>query len=184
MEEVDAQIGRSIARFRGERSQMELARAMRDRGWKWSQTTVSDVESGQRPLRLGEAADLADEFKLLSTDFFLKSDGDSEITARGRAVKIAADALEAAVHTYWQAQLNLALAGDEVEFKEGLSQLLLNDWLTKRPEDLIAELRKTQQAQGAAELSRLGIDADAAVNGPGDKYLNLFNAHWSADVEH
>lgn len=47
--------------LRGKRPQRDLANAMRARGWNWSQTTVWQAEAGQRPLRLAEAADLADE---------------------------------------------------------------------------------------------------------------------------
>ncbi|KJL46235.1 hypothetical protein RS84_02862 [Microbacterium hydrocarbonoxydans] len=40
-------------------SQKDLASAMRDRGWKWSQATVWSIEKGERPLRLAEAVDVA-----------------------------------------------------------------------------------------------------------------------------
>lgn len=40
-------------------SQQDLAAAMRTRGYKWSQATVWSVESGERPLRLSEAVDVA-----------------------------------------------------------------------------------------------------------------------------
>ncbi|MBA9003695.1 helix-turn-helix domain-containing protein [Thermomonospora cellulosilytica] len=40
-------------------SQTELARRMADRGFPWHQVTVSRTESGERPIRLDEAAALA-----------------------------------------------------------------------------------------------------------------------------
>lgn len=62
----DAQIGRNLARLRGDMSQKELAVAMRERGHKWSQATVWNVERGERPLRLTEATALGDILELLS----------------------------------------------------------------------------------------------------------------------
>lgn len=55
----DAVIGQNSARLRGAMSQKALAERMKDRGWKWVQSTVASVEKGERPLRLREAADLA-----------------------------------------------------------------------------------------------------------------------------
>lgn len=54
----EEEIGRRVARLRGDRSQQDVADEMRARGWKWAQATVWSVESGKRPLRLSEALDL------------------------------------------------------------------------------------------------------------------------------
>lgn len=62
----DNQIGQNIARLRGAMSQKDLALAMRDRGHKWSQATVWNVERGERPLRLSEATALVDVLELQS----------------------------------------------------------------------------------------------------------------------
>lgn len=58
----DARIGRCVRQLRSVRGilQAELSDAMVKRGWtSWRQSTVSAVESGQRPVRLAEADDLA-----------------------------------------------------------------------------------------------------------------------------
>lgn len=55
-------IGRTVAAWRGDMSQKELADKMREKGHKWVQSTVWSVESGTRPLRLTEAEDLAEIF--------------------------------------------------------------------------------------------------------------------------
>lgn len=60
----DDAIGRALRTLRGGRSQQELAEEMRSRGWKWTQATVWGVESAKRPLRLAEAQDLADFFRV------------------------------------------------------------------------------------------------------------------------
>lgn len=52
---TDEEIGANLTRIRGSRSQKDLAEAMRERGFKWSQATVWSVEKGERPLRLTEA---------------------------------------------------------------------------------------------------------------------------------
>lgn len=57
---ADVRVGKNVMRHRAERSQQELADAMRERGWKWSQATVWSVERGTRPLRYLEAIDLAE----------------------------------------------------------------------------------------------------------------------------
>jgi hypothetical protein len=53
------ELGRRLVELRGSRSQESIAKAMRDRGWKWSQAAVWGVETGQRHLKLQEAEDLA-----------------------------------------------------------------------------------------------------------------------------
>lgn len=58
----DSEIGADVAaaRERSEMSQRDLAAAMTSHWFKWSQATVSQVENGTRPLRLGEAQHLAE----------------------------------------------------------------------------------------------------------------------------
>ncbi|MBP5800768.1 helix-turn-helix transcriptional regulator [Microbacterium maritypicum] len=60
--QTEEQIGADVAsaRERAGLSQKELAAAMTDRGFKWAQATVSQIEKGERPLRLSEADHLAE----------------------------------------------------------------------------------------------------------------------------
>lgn len=60
--QTEEQIGADVttARERAGMSQKELAAAMTDRGFKWAQATVSQIENGERPLRLSEADHLAE----------------------------------------------------------------------------------------------------------------------------
>ncbi|MDJ1115401.1 helix-turn-helix domain-containing protein [Microbacterium dauci] len=60
MSQHDDLIGENLARLRDSVSQTELANRMRERGHKWTQPTVVAVEKGERPLRLGEAIDIAE----------------------------------------------------------------------------------------------------------------------------
>ncbi|MFC4628280.1 helix-turn-helix domain-containing protein [Promicromonospora alba] len=68
VDERDIHIGKNLTSRRGVRSQEALARAMRNRGWKWSQATASAIEKGERPLKLAEAIDLADELHVRLED--------------------------------------------------------------------------------------------------------------------
>lgn len=71
----DEQIGKNLARLRGDVSQKDLAARMKQLGWKWSQATVWTIETGERPLRLAEADDLANILEM-NTWEFLRTDAD------------------------------------------------------------------------------------------------------------
>lgn len=60
--QTEEQIGADVAtaRERAGMSQKELAVALTERGFKWAQATVSQIEKGERPLRLSEADHLAE----------------------------------------------------------------------------------------------------------------------------
>lgn len=61
--QTEEQIGADVATAREKLpglSQKGLAIAMTSRGFKWSQATVSQIEKGERPLRLSEADHLAE----------------------------------------------------------------------------------------------------------------------------
>jgi hypothetical protein len=109
----DALIGRNVAAYRGDRSQSEIASAMKSRGWKWAQNTVSAVEAGERPLRLAEAVDLA---QILGARDAHDLARETELASFSKAVermRAAHDALTEAVQDYALAQNVLAVAGEQ-----------------------------------------------------------------------
>jgi transcriptional regulator with XRE-family HTH domain len=59
--------GQELKRLRIARgwSQDQAARRMRPYGYTWNQTMISKIESGTRPLRVNELADLADLYGVL-----------------------------------------------------------------------------------------------------------------------
>lgn len=57
---TDAEIGANVRRCRGDRSQKEIAERMVVAGYKWTQTTVFEVEKGKRALKLTEASALTE----------------------------------------------------------------------------------------------------------------------------
>jgi transcriptional regulator with XRE-family HTH domain len=57
---IDQEIGQRLKAARGALTQKGLAEEMKTYGWRWSQTTVWSIEEGERPLRLSEAASIAE----------------------------------------------------------------------------------------------------------------------------
>ena len=102
----EAQFIKSMKRIREELgwSQGDLARAMKDAGWNgFHQTTISRIEKGERPVRLGEARGIATALGALVGQMILPGSGakavrDLELTWIS-VRKNAAD-LTAALHGY------------------------------------------------------------------------------------
>lgn len=117
----DEQIGRNLVHLRGERPQTEIAEAMRERGYKWSQATVWAVEKGERPLRLTEADDLSQILGGgIGADMFLMASSATELRAALFQVsdahshlRKAADAYLAALDTLAQIAHRLSAEGSE-----------------------------------------------------------------------
>ncbi|OLT09309.1 hypothetical protein BJF77_11010 [Kocuria sp. CNJ-770] len=65
MTKSDQEIGEVVAVLRGAVPQRDIAERMTNRGFKWTQGTVSSVEKGERSLKLTEGAVLAE---ILGTD--------------------------------------------------------------------------------------------------------------------
>lgn len=109
----DQQIGRNLARLRGDMPQKDLAEAMRDFGFKWSQATVWSVEKGERPLRLTEAGALG---AILERSEFLLTQPEplSVVQAHASDVQRACRDLRAAVERYDDRRFQLASALESV----------------------------------------------------------------------
>lgn len=104
VDDRDAKVGAAVVLLRGSLSQQRLADRMRERGWKWSQATVWTVESGVRPLRLAEAADLAE---ILDSPIGDILEADLELAAAEREVEKARVALIAAAARHQLAETAL-----------------------------------------------------------------------------
>ena len=72
MSEQEKVVGGKVRSFREAAmlSQQDLAARMRVAGFKWAQATVWNVESGDRPLRLTEAAEVAKHCAVDPAAFF------------------------------------------------------------------------------------------------------------------
>jgi transcriptional regulator with XRE-family HTH domain len=67
----------------------EVARRMESYGYHWHQTVVAKIETGQRPLRLNEALDLAALFGVSVTDLLVPPMGRDEARAEAEALQVA-----------------------------------------------------------------------------------------------
>jgi hypothetical protein len=148
---ADERIGRNLVTRRGDRSQKDVADAMRARGWKWSQATVWAIEKGERPLRLAEADDLAD---VLGDSFHgaysLLRDPDSiavEVEL-GRVRQAHATLVEAMRH-YEQARLALATIGDRAEELSLLDHDQIEGWAKRGLSAVVKQYRSESSTQSA-----------------------------------
>ncbi|WP_061962273.1 helix-turn-helix domain-containing protein [Demequina flava] len=112
---ADAQIGRNLATFRGERSQKYLAEKMRSRGWKWSQATVWAIEKGERPLKLAEAHDLVAVLNLFDVSRLLSGDAAAQVNAWTYQCSARSRDLIEAVKRMREAQINLTIALENLD---------------------------------------------------------------------
>jgi len=127
MESRDADIGKSVLRLRTGAgiSQQDVAQAMRDRGWKWNQTTSWSIEANRRPLRLAEAVDLADVLGVRLDDLLHDPIsavlGESEkrlgvLRSEQDRARWDADELDARVRAL--RKLQVAAGGEDIQFGE------------------------------------------------------------------
>ena len=145
----DEQIGKNLARLRGDMTQKELAAAMKARGCRWSQTTVWSVENGERPLRLAEAEDLRD---ILPSGWSLTwRDPDAAAVERSRRMYNLDKELRAVVRAYLEEQVQLRFAVEA----EGVSprvREMVSDWLKATPTMVVEEVAIEDDVQAEAEV--------------------------------
>ena len=191
---TDEQIGKNIRRVRGDKSQKDVATAMSDRGWKWSQSTVWSVEKGERPLRVAEAEDLATILGTF-THYFTLADPESRVHEHMLWMGRANEALTEALKQFYGAQMNLAIIADTYENELKPSTLEgVRGWLVETPEKIAADLRRREELEGdienfahlgddeeAKERMRLVIAESKATNGP---MVKLHEQVWLGNGEH
>jgi len=158
----DEQIGKNLARLRGDMTQKEVAAAMKARGWKWSQTTVWGVENGERPLRLAEADDLADILRA-SIVSFSRRDVLAALDLARSELSSAAVAAREALRTFSKAQMKLAIRADAVEnVGETLPDggLPVQQQLLLSMQDIVAEVERDLVAKRELDLANLQASKD------------------------
>ncbi|GEB94399.1 helix-turn-helix domain-containing protein [Microbacterium lacticum] len=150
---TDEQIGRNLAAWRGDRSQKDLASAMRELGFKWSQATVWSIEKGERPLRLSEAEALAQVMGRSNLHLLSKSDAASDAFAAGSAARDAYETLLASLKAFDAARVNLAFSLDAVapEDQTGFLRELGDCWIGTSVEDVLEEYRTESLADSVRE---------------------------------
>lgn len=175
----DESIGRNLARFRGQMSQKELADAMRLLGWRWNQGTVSSIESGERPLRLAEAEDLARVFHLAGGSTLARGEWEGAFADAWAAMAEAARVLEVAVDQYLDAQIALALAGDDPRVTNEHQQDVRSE-LARTPEQIVNERRRTSDPVHEAEAMATDDDIGPLMRELFDRWRDLRDEHPSS----
>ncbi|WIE76394.1 hypothetical protein [Curtobacterium sp. MCSS17_007] len=155
----DAQVGRNITRFRGTRSQKDLADAMRSAGHKWSQATVWAVEKGDRPLRLLEAKDVMRILGMHTWDLMQPDEG-AIVKIAIHELNVATGELRDAAEAYIRAQDRLASYADiyfDAQAARGDDALFVMEasdiepWLEQSAEGEVTDVREEMRASAAAQ---------------------------------
>jgi hypothetical protein len=154
----DEKIGRNLARLRGNRSQKDIADAMRERGWKWSQATVWSIEKGERPLRVAEAADLAQilDQERLGPSLFVQTDAESDFHTAMRQMSAADRSLREAIEGYFVAQGELSLRLQSSP--NPAYERAVEDWLSRTPADVAESVTHDMIADSGLDIR--AIDAE------------------------
>jgi hypothetical protein len=173
MSDRDAAIGQNLIRLRGEKSQQDVADAMRAAGYKWSQATVWAVEKGERPLRLAEAESLAE---VLGTriDNFTRTESFVKLEIARSRVYEAFERLKADMNDFYDRQFFLALVAEDVEISETMRDFI-EDWLRMTPEHIGSLVRSAREGEAAAEriqhAAALGFESVAELDASGQGSL-------------
>ena len=111
-------------------SQAELGAAMREKGWKWNQTTIWSIEQNNRQVRLAEAVDLAELLGTSIEQLFEKplESALRSLTAKSREQSLAFSLAEGRfkatserIRALWD--LDQAQAGVDVEWLDPENQV-------------------------------------------------------------
>ncbi len=156
--DIDQNIAANLRTYReaGSISQDELAQLMADRGFGFSQATISKIESGQRPVRASELVALADSLGVMSaTSLTRKPDAarhQVQLDLANRKAHDAYEALKEAAADYIEAQVELVVAARQAQ-DAGLAVTELHtSWLDTPPEEAVIQARvEIDQAAARSE---------------------------------
>lgn len=183
MEYSDENVGSAVATYRALEglSQSDLAKRLQERGIPLAQQTVAKIEAGTRPLKLTEAAEIAEALRVTVPDLLHPGD---VVAARemllhtADAVRTYKEELSAAVWKYEHARVSAAAVvargrlmpdpryRSEVEELRRLLQLKAFDYENERMYHILATLQTLPADERAAAAELLGVslggdDSDA-----------------------
>lgn len=148
---LDQNIAANVREYRESRglSQDELAQRMTDRGFGFSQATIWKIESGQRPVKLSEAAALANALEIPGFSAALGFLLDEPETSRHRArlqffhrkAHDAYEDLKAAAGAYLKAQVELVFTVRDAHDAGAPVSELWTSWLDIPAERAVIEVR-------------------------------------------
>lgn len=160
---TDEQVGRNLARLRGDMSQKDLALLMRERGFKWSQATVWSVEKGERPLRLVESEAIANCFGV-HTGHLTGQEPQTYAMSLARAARQADGELRKAITDYDDVRFQLAIALDRVPAEQMINAVHAGTgWVERGANDVVDEVHRDVEAQNVAESD--GMPAGRQLTG-------------------
>lgn len=148
--QFDANVGRNAQRVRSIAglSQTQVAQAMSQRGHSWQQQTVLKVERGSRPLRLSEAADLADFMGVEVRDLYDRRD--HELLAAARVLDDLVSTLGASIREVELGHRRLRRAVARVD------EATVPGWITglvmSSTDELVAMARRREAGQDGDSL--------------------------------
>lgn len=174
----EARFVESMKRIREELgwSQGELARRMSDAGWSaFHQTTISRIEKGERPVRLGEARGIASALGALVGQMILPTETSKalrDLELACGSIRKSASSIQNAVEDYMGEQsileFNLrqvreakaATGADEwVATRQSTFEAVAQRWIDTSYIDVINEyFEERAKSEGAFRMSRWGDD--------------------------
>ncbi|PTL73821.1 hypothetical protein C1I63_13890 [Rathayibacter caricis DSM 15933] len=186
----DEQIGSNLIKLRGSMTQRELAEKMKQRGWKWTHVTVGSIERGERPLRLAEAEAVVDAIGHGFVHNLLASEADATVQVWMRKMWEANAAVEKAVRTYVETQLQLSMAAYSAQpHPDSTTGEGILDWLSHSPQRAVETTLERIWSEDAMEASlaeRLYGETDGEDRGidiSDDTYIKAFYS-WQRHGEH
>lgn len=179
MESRDEVAGAAIATYRAfaGMSQSELARKLDERGVSMAQQTVAKIEAGTRPLKLTEAAEIAEELGVTVADLLNPTDliASRELLKHSEnSILEALSKLSAAVWEYENARVQAAAMvarGDlspdarfrsEVDSLRRLVQLKSYDYEAERMYQIHSAMQGLPLDERLAVANLLGVSAEIA----------------------
>lgn len=166
----DSEVGARLATLRGDVSQAALAAQMKEKGFKWSQSTVWAVEKGDRPLRFTEAVAAAEVLNS-SIDLLLLDTGAlDDFGAVKEGLKRAAEARAVVVDDIvrWVVQIvSLNAAAEKLKETEGDQ---LSEELAKYRDNLLWDVGRANDIKWEQLLAEASGEIEQSIHGgrPGE----------------
>lgn len=173
MDNLDGLIGQNLARLRGDLSQADLAKKMKELGYKWSQATVWSIEKGERPLRLSEARDVVGVvgsggslYDLLHVpDVARLREAVTNVSRENANLRLAMD-------EYWKALNELAITADLVADGNEVDQIPAHLW--EAVEDWLIDGSLVPEARQAEARNQISEDLEGVPGEMVDRGVRTF----------
>jgi transcriptional regulator with XRE-family HTH domain len=168
-------------------SQTELARRMVEAGWpNYTQMTVSRTEKGERPIRLNEAASLAEVLGIRLADLWMDEDEQLWQHYLSRASEKANDVAHS-IAEYGDATRQLAFTADELAKKGSLDSArdsTVRDMIESTPAELFwkhrVDLLRDRQRMDQRVVDAGGHPDELVTRSLGGEYSEMWTETYMA----